>query len=359
MDQLTELRSYKSLFRNTNFSRYFITPYNFTGAEEIFQEFTSNLYTVHEYSTVILLTLYVPIFMVGLCGNILIIISSVRESKLKKTKNFFLANLALADLAVTLFCMPTSVGTIVYRLWIYGRFLCKSTAFLQGVSVAVSIFSLTAMSVDRYVSIQHPVAARRIMSSSQALLIIGCMWVISAIFMGPLLYIRDVSVVEMPTLPPLTFCIEDWPQDRDREAYGLFLLFVVFLIPAGTLAICYVNVGRTLCTNEISREGSDSSTRGLFSRKRAARMLIILVIVFMVCWLPYNIASLFSDMTEGSQLLYIIFFSLWLGHAHSAINPVMFWLLNRRFRERVRGIMRYVQNSSCGSAAAHSLPEYV
>lgn len=132
MDQLPELRTYKTLFRNSNFSRYFISPYNFTGAEGIFQEFTSNLYTIHQYSTVILLTLYVPIFIVGLCGNILIIISSVRECKMKKTKSFFLANLAVADLAVTLFCMPTTVGTIVYRLWVYGQFLCKFTAFLQG-----------------------------------------------------------------------------------------------------------------------------------------------------------------------------------------------------------------------------------
>jgi len=132
MDQLPEFRTYKSLFEKSNFSRYFLMPYNFTDVDRVFQEFTNGLYTIHQFSTIILLTLYTPIFLIGLFGNILIIISSIRESQQKKSKSLFLANLAIADLAVTLFCMPTTAGTIVYRLWVYGRFLCKFTAFMQG-----------------------------------------------------------------------------------------------------------------------------------------------------------------------------------------------------------------------------------
>lgn len=216
------------------------------------------------------------------------------------------------------------------------------------------------MSVDRYVSLQTPALYRRTISSKQAMLIITCMWVVSSLFMGPMLYIKDTDYVEIPYLSPLEFCVEHWPQERDRQAYGLFLMFVVFLIPAGTLTICYLNVGRTLCVGDLTREGSDSSTRGLFSRKRAARMLIILVIAFMVCWLPYNIASISSDLKSSQEaVLNILFFTLWLGHAHSAINPVMFWLLNRRFRQRIRFILKRIRTNGCVSLNNHPPPTYV
>ena len=63
----------------------------------------------------------------------------------------------------------------------------------EGVAVASSIFTLTAMSVDRYISIQHPMASLTGMTSRQAVAIVLLTWIVSAIFMGPLLYVRQVG----------------------------------------------------------------------------------------------------------------------------------------------------------------------
>ncbi|KAK3098927.1 hypothetical protein FSP39_024340 [Pinctada imbricata] len=360
MDQLTEFLNYRKLFSKSNLTNYFSPTFNFTDVDSIIENFKKDMFPIQEYSTVILLSMYAPIFLAGLIGNVLIIISSIREKSLKKSKHFLLVNLACADLAVTLFCMPASVGTIIYRPWIYGRFLCKFVAFMQGVAVAVSIFSLTAMSVDRYLSIQHPAQSRKVITAAQAVGMLAAIWLVSLIFMAPLLYIRDLDTLpRFPEMPEIQFCIEMWPQDRDKHAYGLFLLFVVFLIPGATLTICYGHLGRALCVNDVQRQSSDSSTRGLFSRKKAARMLIILVVVFMICWLPYNIASLMSDL-GGDNILMILFFTLWLGHAHSALNPIMYWVLNRQFRHRVRGMVKWVQAYSCTSTLTRNgIPEYV
>ncbi|ESP05214.1 hypothetical protein LOTGIDRAFT_94391, partial [Lottia gigantea] len=307
--------------------------------EDILKEFEQSFYTFGNYSTVILLSLYVPTFIIALLGNILIILTVLADETLRKTKNFYLINLASSDLCITLVCMPMTVGTIVYRLWIYGEFLCKFTAFLPGVAVASSIFTLTAMSIDRYVSIQRPSRPHWVTSPGQAVCIIISTWIVSGILMGPLLYIRQVDTLPLPNKAPMRFCIEKWPKDDDRQAFGIFLLFVVYVIPSVTLALCYGHVGKALCTNQMLRNTSDSSNERLSSRKKAAKILIVMVLVFMVCWLPYNIISLSIDITQGSGPIDALPFSLWLGHAHSAINPVMYWSLNRRFRERVQGLM--------------------
>lgn len=127
MDQLPDLLSYKVFLKEHNHS----TLFNFSDAANILVEFESNLFTHNKFASVVLLSLYIPIFVIGLLGNILIIVS-VTADRARKANLFFLVNLALADLAVTVLCIPTSVGTIVYKLWMYGRFLCKFTAFIQG-----------------------------------------------------------------------------------------------------------------------------------------------------------------------------------------------------------------------------------
>ncbi|KAL3865820.1 hypothetical protein ACJMK2_043177 [Sinanodonta woodiana] len=357
MDQLSELHSYKIFFENRNRTIYFKSPFNFSEATEILTEFENSLFTLHTFSTVLLLSIYAPIFIIGLAGNILIIVS-VSADKAKKNKLYFMINLALADLAVTVLCVPTSIGTIVYKLWVYGRVLCKFTVFIQGVAVAVSIFSMMAMGIDRYISLQYPATRYRLSSTpGQSFAMICCMWVVAGIFMGPLIYIRDIDTLDIPFLSDLTFCVEKWPQDRDRQAYGVFLLFVVFIIPAFTIGVCYGHVGKALLKTDIQRVGSNSSTQRLVYRKRAARMIIILIVAFLVCWLPYNIVSALADLHNDPNISRALPFVLWLGHAHSAINPAMYWSLNQRFRESIRGIVKSVKISHCTSKS--TIAEYV
>lgn len=132
MDQLPDYLAFQDYVKSRNFTILLDQQDNFSWAGNIFNEFEQNFYTFKEFETILLLTLYVPIFVIGLVGNILIVISAAREKVIRRAKNYFLINLAVADLAVTLLCMPMAIGTIVYRLWIYGLFVCKVVAFIQG-----------------------------------------------------------------------------------------------------------------------------------------------------------------------------------------------------------------------------------
>ena len=241
-------------------------------------------------------------------------------------------------------------------------FLMTRIIYVSGVAVAVSIFTMTAMAVDRYVSFQHPAAYHRVSTPNQAFVLIIGMWGVAGIFMGPLIYIRDIDFpIDVPLLPHLPFCIENWPHDRDRQAYGVFMLFVVFIIPAFTIGICYGHIGKALFVPDIQRISSDGSTQRLIYRQKAARMVILLVLAFIICWLPYNIMSALADLSENVGVIKALPFVLWLGHAHSAINPAMYWSLNRQFRINVRRILKSMTKQSCTSASATTvdLPQFV
>ncbi|GFO10063.1 neuropeptide y receptor-like [Plakobranchus ocellatus] len=202
----------------------------------------------------------------------------------------------------------------------------------QGVAVATGIFTLTAMSVDRYMSIQRPSHAQWHSSLRSAAIITAFVWSASAAFMSPHLYVRTVDTVELERLPAMTFCIERWPRGTDRQVFGSLLLLVVYVIPVAIVAVCYANVGRLLCSYTIPRDNSGSTGTYIYCRRRAARALFLLVGLFIVCWLPYNVTSLLVDLGLGGGLVASLPFTLWLGHAHSAVNPVLYWATNRQFR---------------------------
>ena len=199
--------------------------------------------------------------------------------------------------------------------------------------MATGIFTLTAMSVDRYLSIQHPSHAHWRSSPRHAALITGVVWTASAAFMSPQLYVRAVDTLQLEGLPAMTFCIEQWPRGRDRQIFGSLLLLVVYVIPVAIVAVCYANVGRMLCAYTLSRDDSNTSTGTyIYCRRRAARALFFLVGLFIVCWLPYNVISLLVDLGFADSLVSSLPFTLWLGHAHSAVNPVLYWATNKQFR---------------------------
>ena len=215
------------------------------------------------------------------------------------------------------------------------------------------------MSIDRYLTLLHPNTSQMITSSNQTAVIICCIWFVASVFMGPLLYLIIVEEVNLPNLQPLMFCIEDWPQPRDRYAYGLFLLFVVFIVPATTIGICYAHIGCLLCSTDIQSQQPDSSPRQIFTRQRAARVIVALVLVFVVCWLPYTVMSAVLDLSGKVDSVSALPFVLWLGHAHSAINPAMYWTLNRRFRLSVRRILKRAKISSCSTVRRTSVSNFV
>ena len=77
------------------------------------------------------------------------------------------------------------------------------------------------------------------------------------------------------------------------------------------------------------------------SRRSVVRLLVTIVVVFVASWLPYNVVSLRVDLNLDAGEAGILPFALWLGHAHSAVNPVVYWFFNKTFRHCVRNALQW------------------
>lgn len=83
--------------------------------------------------------LYALIFLTGLIGNILVIVTLARNRRLRIVTNVFLLNLAVSDLLLGVFCMPiTLIGTLL-REFVFGEVMCKIISYIQGKSFILYI----------------------------------------------------------------------------------------------------------------------------------------------------------------------------------------------------------------------------
>ncbi|XP_045764330.1 orexin receptor type 2-like [Maniola jurtina] len=147
----------------------------------------------------VLIALYVPLILVSLVTNILLIVVAVKCHYTKSVTNIFLVNLSAADLLVTGVCMPIQLSKAITLVWFYGETVCKIVNYIQGVAVAASVFTLTAMSVDRWLSIS-PEPRLRPPGRRQALLLLTLLWIAALLIFIPLVIVASVRKESVPII---------------------------------------------------------------------------------------------------------------------------------------------------------------
>ncbi|CAI9718399.1 neuropeptide SIFamide receptor-like [Octopus vulgaris] len=97
--------------------------------------------------------------------------------------NYFLVNLAVADILVAVFCLPMTLLDNLFSGWPFGAILCKATPYLQGVSVCASVNTLAAIAIDRYLAICYTLQFK--ISSTVSRVIIVSTWIFALLVMIP------------------------------------------------------------------------------------------------------------------------------------------------------------------------------
>ncbi len=217
--------------------------------------------------------------------------------------------------------------------------------------MSASVLTITALSLDRYVVIRHPVRSRSISTTGHAKKALCVIWLVSATIMIPLLIIRHLTVNTIDlhfTTETLIYCHEKWPGPWDRLIYDVFLFVFIYIVPGMAVVISYWVTGCHLLmdTWALQRQGSDvhQSNKVVAGRRRVARMLLILAILFAMSWMPYYICLLYNDFHQSDDQralsLKMLSFALLLGHSHSAQNPIIYCIMNNSFKQGMAAVIR-------------------
>ena len=276
------------------------------------------------------------IFLISVIGNTLVCTVIVRRYRMRTVTNCFILNLAVADLAITCICIPFDIPVQENNYkWPYGSLVCKLLYPLQTMAMLASIFTLMAVSLNRYWAIVYPLQNQ--MTKSHAKGFIFVIWLLSALFTLP--YILVLRLDE-----ETVSCKEHWPVNPSyRKAYTLSLFLVEYLVPLTVISLVYLKIAlemrkcikkrKTSCTNR------DLSKSHQMEKKRVVRMLVVVTALFAVCVLPNNIMWLWLDFGNGGEYRHfwdVVAVTNIILFANSAANPIAYTICHDNFREEFR-----------------------
>lgn len=135
---------------------------------------------------IVVASIVVTILMiVVVIGNMLVIIAITTEKALKNIQNWFIASLAVADFFLGLIIMPFSLANELMGYWIFGAWWCDIHSAMDVLLSTASIMNLCLISLDRYWSITQAVEYLKKRTPVRAVLMIGSVWLLSALICIP------------------------------------------------------------------------------------------------------------------------------------------------------------------------------
>ncbi|XP_059219982.1 RYamide receptor isoform X2 [Stomoxys calcitrans] len=280
--------------------------------------------------------LYIPIFVFALLGNGTVCYIVQSTPRMRTVTNYFIANLAMGDILMSLFCVPSSfISTFILGYWPFGIALCHFVNYSQAVSVLVSAYTLVAISIDRYIAIMWPLRPR--ITKRYAKFIIVGIWIIA---LATALPIPIVSKLVQPgdwyEQCDRYICKEEWPTAEQNYYYTWALLTLQFIVPLSVLIFTYTRIALAVWGKRPPGEAENSRDQRMArSKRKMIKMMVTVVIVFTMCWLPFNILSLLLNDEEvrmWGALPYAWFAVHWLAMSHSCYNPIIYCYMNARFR---------------------------
>ncbi|XP_052408745.1 somatostatin receptor type 5 [Carassius gibelio] len=285
-----------------------------------------------EDSTKILAVIYLVVFVVGLTGNSLAIFVVLRYTKMKTVTNMYILNLAVAD-ELYILGLPFLTAHNMLGYWPFGNFLCRILMWTDSISQFTSTFCLTVMSIDRYMAVVHPIRSARWRRPRVAKVINSMVWALSCLLTLPVIIYCDVQ-------PELNTCNLSWPEPRDvwSTAFILYTAMLGFFFPLMVICLCYLLI--------VIKVKSASARAGLSKRgrseKKVTRMVVIIVVVFVLCWLPFfiiNILNLISTLPENSLMTGIYFLTVILTYVNSCANPLLYSFLSDNFKRSFQQVL--------------------
>ncbi|CAB3381495.1 Hypothetical predicted protein [Cloeon dipterum] len=120
-------------------------------------------------------------------GNAMVLHAIRTERRLQTVSNMFIMSLAAADLTVGAIVMPISSVYALTGRWVLGLAVCQFWLSADYTASTASIFNLFILSVDRYWSITSPLRYLRKRTKKRALVMIGLVWLISCMWIVPII----------------------------------------------------------------------------------------------------------------------------------------------------------------------------
>eukprot|EP00794_Sanderia_malayensis_P007806 gene7806-8652_t len=293
------------------------------------------------------LVLYVAITIAGVFGNCLILLVLKRRDKMRSSAfGTYIGSLAIADLLVSTLCLPVYLtSTSWFRQHPQGTagdVMCKFVTgyFVLFLFAFISVYTLVALSYERYQLICHPFKARQRATPKRAKCIVALIWAFAIVPNLPLIFgQRSASGTAASIGAHCTYYLS-----YENENYGKVIFAAVFtiqfLLPISCMVVCFLKIrpvlrgekDGTLCREVAYVQPAELAA--VKARRKTVRTVIIMIVAYFSCWALNQALYLCLNFGFGvpwnGNLMQV---SVILCFLASCVNPFIYALRSQQFSD--------------------------
>ncbi|XP_061139168.1 parietopsin [Syngnathus typhle] len=279
-------------------------------------------------------------------NNGLVIGVSLRNPGLLRPMNVFVFSLAVSDLMIGLCGSLVVTVTNYHGSFFMGRAACVFQGFAVNYFGLVSLCTLTLLSYERYKVVCRPGAGREL-SMRRSVTGLLCVWLFCLFWaVAPLLGWSGYSPEGVRTS-----CSLAW-EERSWSNYSYLLLYTLtcFVFPVAVIVYCYAKVLGSL--RKLNRSVEPQVGHSLRPEtRRAAAMVLAMIVAFFACWLPYTVLSAAVVLRPSLRIPPLLAtMPMYFAKTSPVYNPVIYFLSNKQFRDAALEML------SCGRYIPRGLP---
>lgn len=241
-------------------------------------------------------TVFSIVFVVGLITNVVAIYIFACSLKLRNETTTYMMNLVVSDL-LFVFTLPLRVFYFVNRNWPFGSMLCKVSVSLFYTNMYGSMLFLTCISVDRFLAIVYPFRSRMLRTKRNAKIVCVAVWVLVLSGSLPTGFMLDSTTQANKT--NATFCFENFSSKQWKSHLSKV---VIFIETVGFFIPLLLNVGCSVMVLQTLRRPETISRGGRLNKKKILHMIVVHLLIFCFCFIPYNVNLVFYALVRTKTL---------------------------------------------------------
>ncbi|XP_062847618.1 C-C chemokine receptor type 4 [Trichomycterus rosablanca] len=271
----------------------------------------------------VMATIYYVVFAIGLLGNLTVLWVLVKVMHLRTMTDVCLLNLALSDLLTVLSLPAWALYNQGHHLSSSG--MCKLMAGAYNLGFYSGILFVMLLSVDRYLAIVHAVASLGARNLRSAITVSIVIWIVSFSASLPSIIFYRMNNTDTPECLWDSGSSDAWKMFRNfsQNTVGLFISLPITIY-------CYFRILLVLRRTKNSKRG------------RAMKLIFAIVGVFVIFWVPYNVAvflqtllfwGIFNSHTADVQISTGLEVTETIALVHCCVNPVIYAFVGEKFRK--------------------------
>ncbi|XP_016534960.1 trace amine-associated receptor 1-like [Poecilia formosa] len=264
--------------------------------------------------------------VITVCGNLLVIISIIYFKQLHTPSNYLIVSLAVTDLLVGIVVFPLSMSFSISSCLYHEDIFCKVRSSFDITLSTCSILNLCCISVDRYYAVCQPLAYRTKISSHVIVVMILVSWGVPGVV--------AISLVGFNRAKCGQNCFFTVVLGK------ILIVLITFYFPLLLMICIYLKIFFVAQKQAHSIQSMKNSGTSVSKMERkATKTLVIVMGVFLLCWLPSFLCTTVLTFSNASQPGPLVEILNWLALSNSTFNPFIYALFYRWFRSAFRMII--------------------